>query len=390
MATNKIAIERIEEEIKKLQNKEMTLFFFTIDSKNTPNGHLVYTYELALSMKKLGYDVKMLYQLPNEYSDRQIKKQKEKGNYDPMNAQTFCGVSDWLGSEYGDIEHINIDREGSWKVSPSDILFIPEAFASFMEATYTNRFPGKRYVLLQNFDYVTDNIPLGTQWVNFGISDCIATTNLQANMIKNVMPYVRTQVINPYIPEYFRKSVRPQNLIVNIISKKQSDVNKIVKMFHWKYPIYKFVSFRDLRGMAREHYAEMLKEGSITIWVDTDTPFGYGALEAMRCNNIVIGKIPENIQEWMVDSEGNLLDNAIWFDNFEQLPDMLADVIGSWMQDEIPSKIYEDMEHTNKLYTKEKWDVEVEKLISGIVDSRIKEYTIMINNINNEEKTDNK
>lgn len=387
MATNKNVVERIENEISKLQNKENTLFFFTIDSKNVPNGNIVYTYDLALSMKKLGYNVTMLYQLDNELNAREIRKQKAKGTYDPMDEQVFCGVGDWLGQEYADLPHLNISKRGSWQVSPSDFLFIPEAFSSLMSQTYVHKIPCQRFVLLQNFDYVTDFIPFGAQWINFGIRDCIATTELQANLIKDVMPYVKTRVINPYIPDYFREPVEPKKLIVNVISKKQSDVNKLMKTFYWKYPVYKFITFKDLRGMNREHYADALKEGAITVWVDMDTPFGYGALEAMRCKNIVIGKLPEHIQEWMTDENGELLDNAIWFDSFEQLPDILADVIGSWMQDAIPQVLFDEMKKTNTKYTKSTWDNEVERLINDIVNDKINEFTAIKSNINNATKT---
>jgi len=389
MGNTTTPLERIENEINKLKNKDFTMFFFTIDSKNVPNGSLVYTYDLALSMHKLGYKVTMLYQLDNELSPREIKKRQAKGTYDPMGEQIFCGVKDWMGEEYANLPHINISHQGSWQVSPSDFLFIPEAFSSLMVQTYLHKIPCQRYVLLQNFDYVTDFIPIGSQWLNFGIRDCIATTELQANLIKDVMPYVRTKVLNPHIPEYFRKPVAPKKLVVNVISKKQSDVNKLMKTFYWKYPIYKFISFKDLRGMNREHYAETLKEGAITVWVDTDTPFGYGALEAMRCNNIVIGKLPEHIQEWMLNDEGEIIDNAIWFDSFDQLPDILADVIASWMQDEVPQVLYDNMAKTNLKYTQEEWNKNVEKLADNLVLTRIREfdeiYHLTQQNINNKE-----
>ena len=90
-------IGRIENEINRLNNKEFTMFFFTVDSKNVPSGSVVYTYELAYAMKQLGYNVKMLYQMANPFSERQLRKQKEKGTYDKMNEQTFCGVEDWMG-----------------------------------------------------------------------------------------------------------------------------------------------------------------------------------------------------------------------------------------------------------------------------------------------------
>lgn len=388
MATKEEAIKRLEDEINKLKNKDFNIFFFTVDSKNVPSGSLVYSYELALSLKKLGYNVTMLYQLENEMHDRQKKKLIEKGTYNPMDDNVFCGVGDWMGQEYADLPHLNIAKKNAWSVSPSDFLFIPEAFASLMSQTYVYKIPCQRYVLLYNFDYVTDMIPFGASWINFGIKDCVTTTDLQARLIEDVMPYVKTNVIKPYIPEYFRKPVKPKNLVVNVISKRQTDVKKLMKTFYWKYPVYKFVAFKDLRGMTREHYADMLKEGAITVWIDTETPFGFGALEAMRCDNIVIGKLPENTQEWMVDENDELRDNVIWFDNMTELPDLLADVVGSWMQDEIPQVLYTEMEKTNTMYTKKEWDENVEVFANQMVERRLNEFEVFKNNMLNKDKKD--
>lgn len=388
MATQTEVLERIENEISKLKTNDFNIFFFTLDSKNVPSGSVVYTYELALALHKLGYKVTMLYQLENEMNPKQKAKLIEKGKYNPMDDNVFCGVGDWLGQEYADLPHLNIAKKNAWLTSPSDFLFIPEAFASLMSQTYIYKIPCQRYVLLYNFDYVTDMIPFGASWLNFGIRDCVATTDLQAKLIQDVMPFVRTNVLNPYIPEYFRKPVAPKKLIVNVISKRQSDVKKLMKTFYWKYPVYKFIAFKDLRGMAREHYADALKEGAITVWIDTETPFGFGAVEAMRCNNVVIGKIPENNQDWMVNENDELRDNVIWFDNMSDAPDILADVIGSWMQDEIPQVIYDEMEKTNTMYTKEEWDKNVENFATKMIETRLVELETFKSNIVNKNKKD--
>ncbi len=388
MATQTEVLERIENEISKLKTNDFNIFFFTVDSKNVPSGSIVYSYELALALHKLGYKVTMLYQLENEMNPKQKAKLIEKGNYNPMDDNVFCGVGDWLGQEYADLPHLNIAKKNAWSTSPSDFLFIPEAFASLMSQTYIYKIPCQRYVLLYNFDYVTDMIPFGASWLNFGIRDCVATTDLQAKLIQDVMPFVRTNVLNPYIPEYFRKPVTPKKLIVNVISKRQSDVKKLMKTFYWKYPVYKFIAFKDLRGMAREHYADALKEGAITVWIDTETPFGFGAVEAMRCNNVVIGKIPENNQDWMVNENDELRDNVIWFDNMSDAPDILADVIGSWMQDEIPQVIYDEMEKTNTMYTKEEWDKNVENFATKMIETRLVELETFKSNIVNKNKKD--
>ena len=110
---------------------------------------------------------------------------------------------------------------------------------------------------------------------------------------------------------------------------------------------------------------------------------------SMRCNNIVIGKLPEHIQEWMLNDEGEIIDNAIWFDSFDQLPDILADVIASWMQDEVPQVLYDNMAKTNLRYTQEEWNKNVEKLADDLVLTRLREfdeiYHLTQQNIKNKE-----
>ena len=164
-----------------------------------------------------------------------------------------------------------------------------------------------------------------------------------------------------------------RNLIVNILCKDQKIINKIIKNFYWKYPSYQFVSFRDLRGFSREKFAELLKEGAITIWIDENTYFGYSALEAMRCNNVVIGKIPENETEWMVEGD-SLKNNVIWFDNYKQLPFILSAVIKAWMTDKLSQELIQNMEETNAKYLKSDWDINVENLITDIKNKRLVEF----------------
>ena len=317
-----------------------------------------------------GYNVQMIYQLPNEYTQEEKEELLKKDEVLDEN-RIFHSSSEWMGSEYDGIPHLNISMY-DWTVSPSDFLFIPEVFSSLMFETYKHNIPCKRYVILQNFNYVTEFIPLGVQWSNYGIFDAICTTELQEKKIKQVFPYVNTKVLNPYIDECFRENIKPKNLIVNIVAKNQSDVHRIIKPFYWKYPIYKFISFRDVRNFPREEYAELLKEGAITIWVDDDTQFGYSALEAMRCGNIVIGKMPDDTMEWMTNGD-ELLDNAIWFTNIDQVHAILASVIASWMRNDIPSELTKAMKETNEKYKFSDWKEKANDLFNKIMQERIKE-----------------
>lgn len=362
------AVERINETIEKLKSNDFTFYFFTVDSKNIPNGSVAYIYRLAKTLQDKGYNVKMLYQLEDEYTEGDLYKLRKNNDAIDYN-KVFEGVEEWLGKEYSSLPHMNIATE-EFSVSASDFLFIPEAFSSLMYETYKHKLPCKRYVILQNFDYVTDFIPIGVEWKNYGIYDVITTSENQSRLIKNVFPYVKTHILPPCISEEFRKPLVAKNLVVNIVTKDQNDINKIVKQFYWKYPMYKFISFRDLRNFPREKFAEFLQDSPITVWVDEKTPFGYVPLEAMRCDSIVIGKVPEITPEWMVDEEG-IINNGLWVYDINDIPNAIALAIGSWMRDEVSEELITEMKKTNQLYTVEEWNNNITSLFNEIINNQI-------------------
>lgn len=378
-------IQRIDETIENLKNKGGKMFFFVSDCKNIPNSNMMYVYNLARTMKHMGYDVTMLYQLPNEYTEHELKKAKKKGKIiDEL--RLFGGVGKWLGESYSSLPHMNI-ANGTWAVSPSDFLFIPEVFTSLMKETFDKKIPCKRYVILQNYKYVTEFIPFGDEWASYGITDAITSTDKQAELIKSVFPYVKTTTINPFFPNSLSKPKKAKNLIVNIATAKHSDAEHIIKTFYWKYPILSFVTFRAIRNMTATDYAEMLKEGCITIWHDPETPFGYSALDAIKCGNIIIGKLPEIIPEWMMEN-GDIKNNGFWYNNIEDIPDILAKIIGTWMRDEMPQEIYDEMDKTAQLYTYEDWEKNVTAFCEEATQSRIAEINSIRDSVLKTVKTD--
>lgn len=381
-SNDKKALERIDEAISKLEINDFCFYFFVVDCKNVPNGSIQYIYQLAKTLNDKNYKVKMLYQLENEYDNEELEELKRKEK--PIDERrVFTGVGEWLGEEYMQLEHLNISKQ-EWTVSPSDFLFIPEVFSSLMRQTYQYKAPCKRIVLLHNYDYITEFIPFSDEWGTYGIHDVIANTKAQGDLISSVFPYVNVKILNPYISNIFRKPIKPKKLIVNIISKKTEDVNKIMKQFYWKYPMYKFISFRDLRGYPKETFAEFLQESAITVWIDNETPFGYSAIEAIKTGNIVIGKVPEHMPEWMGDENG-LFNNGVWTYDLNTIPDILSRVLGSWMQDRIPETLCENMDNVDNLYTFEGYQNNVNEIINGYINDRInelKEIKTVINNKN--------
>ena len=231
-------------------------------------------------------------------------------------------------------------------------------------------------------------MPFAAQWGDFGILDCVCNTEYNSELIKDIFPYVRTTVVEPYIDKVFGQTIEPKKLIVNIVARDQSDINRVIKPFYWKYPTFKWVSFRDLRGFSKEGFAKALREAAITIWVDTDTSFGYSAIEAMKSGSIVIAKVPEKPLKWMdPDDEQSLsLRNCcIWFDDFNSVQRQIATVVRSWITDNVPSEVEEEAKKVTDMFSEKKTTDAFNDYLDKIIKTRRIELEALISKTEKEE-----
>ena len=357
---NAKAIERINSEIEKIDKKKNKIFFVVIDTKGNPSGSLEYIYKLAKIAHDSGYDVTMLH-----------------------TEDEFVGVGDWLGEDYASLPHANISKDNVM-VSPSDVMFIPEIFSQVMNQT--KKLPCKRIAILQNYDYILEQMPFAAQWGDFGIMECITNEKYNEDLLHDIFPYVKTNVIPPYIDKIFGTTSEPKKMIVNVVAKDQSDINRIVKPFYWKYPAFKWVSFRDLRGFPKSTFASALREGAITIWADDDASFGYSALEAIKSGSILIAKLPKEELSWAYEDgkNGKTLRNCcIWFEDFNDLHKKIASVVRSWTLDKVPSILEKEGKKVLNLYSEEKTKDTFSTYLNGVLSNRKKEMEDLIVQVKN-------
>lgn len=363
------AIEKVKNAIKSIEDKDLTLYFFVIDSKGAPMGSLAYVYETAKHLSDLGYNVKMLHA-----------------------ENDFVGVESWLGKDYASLPHYNIEKDREHiTLGADDFVFVPEVYANVMSKL--KPMPSKTVAILQNFGYATEVIPLGASWDDLKVRDCITTTDGLKEHLHSVMPNVNTRVIRPSVPDYFFRDNKAKKLIINVVTKNQADYNQIVKPFHWKYPMYSWVAFRNVANIERHEFADVLDESFATIWSDTNTDFGHAALEAMASGNIVIGKVPENIPDWMLDENGNLANNGVWFFKNSEAQDAIASVVQSFITNSVPQELLDNARETAKRYLSEYHRKDVEKVFSELFEQRKKELEIVLSILerqeaNKEEKTE--
>tara|TARA_R110000803_G_scaffold13641_1_gene38264 strand:+ start:4841 stop:5965 length:1125 start_codon:yes stop_codon:yes gene_type:complete len=352
-------LESIKQSIEKINKKEFGIYFFSIDTKGNPTAGVATIYEHAKKLRELGYNAQILH---------------DKNDYKLREDEEGMGIAEWLGEDYANIPHVSIESQ-QLQVGPSDFVVIPEAFASIMKQTVN--FPCKRIVFLQSYEYIFEMLEIGESWEQYNIKDVITTNENLKNYVNSMFRGLNTNVIPIGIPEYFNDTnLKPKIPTVSMVTRDKRELLKIVKIFYQKYPHYRFITFRDLSGLPRKMFAKELQKSFLSVWVDELSSFGTFPLESMKCNTPVIGKIPRMVPEWMgtVDENGNLQlnDNGIWTANLNSLSDIVATMVGLYLEDALPQNIMEGMDNWKEKYNTK----ESENVLSEVYDKIFKERIV--------------
>jgi hypothetical protein len=352
-------LENLKNALDRLKGKDFGIYFYTIDTKGNPVASVANIYEQVKILNELGYKAYILHQ---------------QNDYKLYEDENGMGIANWLGTEYANLPHISIESQ-QLQIGPSDFLIIPEAFAGLIKET--QNFPCKRIVLLQAYEYVFEDLGLGESWGQFGINRAITVSQTQKDYIEGIFRNVKCDVLPVGIPEYFKPNEKPKKPIISIMARDKREILKLVKVFYQKYPHYKFITFRDMSGMAKETFAEQLRESFLSVWVDDLSGFGTYPIESMKSNTPVIGKIPRMVPEWMGvnDNNGNvqLKENGVWTSNINALPDIVATMVGLFLEGGIPENITSNMKETAKNYTMEELSKNISSVYENIVNERVVE-----------------
>ena len=307
--------EKLERSVNNMKEKLSRIYFMVQDTKGNAKASIKYIYHMALTLKNNGYNAIILHEKPE-----------------------YFGVSSWLGEEYmTKLEHRSIDGT-SLEISPDDLIIIPEIYGFIMEQI--TKLPCGKIVLSQAFDHVFETLQPGQSWPQLGFYKCITTSNKQKELIESVIRNVSVDVIEPFISEEFQKNKFPPKTIVNIHTRDHRDTTNLIKIFYIKFPQYRWITFRDLRGLTEPEFAEAMKESFISIWIDQTSSYGTFPLESMKMGIPVLGLVPDIAPSWMTE------DNGLWLNNKTLIVDVLSDFIQNWLEDNVNPQIYEQMEKT--------------------------------------------
>lgn len=342
---NQEQISKLENSIENMKNKTMRIYFLVQDTKGNAKASVRYIYQMAMSLKKSGYNTIILHEKPD-----------------------YFGVSSWLDESYmNELEHKPIEGT-NLEVSPEDLIVVPELYGFIMEQI--KKLPCGKVVLSQSYDYIFDTLQPGDTWSQFGFLKCITTSEKQKEWIKNTMRSVSIDVVEPVISDNFKKQVLPPKTVINIHTRDHRDTTNTIKAFYSRFPQYRWFTFRDLRGLSESDFSEKMKDSFVSIWVDPIAGYGTFPLESIKMGIPVIGVVPNMVPEWMNEN------NGIWINNPNILVDVIADFIQNWLEDNINPELYTEMEKTSeKLITVEKFEENVNNVFNEMIQTRLNTFS---------------
>jgi hypothetical protein len=334
---------KLEKSIQNMKDKSSRIYFLVQDTKGNARASVRYIYQMAMALKNNGFNSIILHEKPE-----------------------YFGVSSWLDEEYMKLPHNAIEGT-NLAISPEDIIVIPEIYGFVMDQI--SNLPCGKVVLCQAYDHIFETLNPGDTWTKLGFYKCITTSDRQKEMIESMMRGLSVDVVSPFISEVFEKQKFPPKTIISVHSRDQRETVNMIKAFYAKFPQYRWITFRDMRGLSELEFANAMKESFCSVWLDSTSAFGTYPLESFKMGIPVIGLVPNLQPEWMNEN------NGIWINNQNMIVDVVADFIQNWLEDNISPVVFEEMEKTmSEISDKSKFESDVVTLFNNMINTRLTSF----------------
>ena len=98
--------------------------------------------------------------------------------------KSYTGVNSWLGDEYDNLSVVSI-KDDKVEIKMDDILVVPEYYSNALQQL--SNVKCVKVMLVQQKDYIFENLPIGSRWSDFGFDRVITTTESSK---KYIMEYL--------------------------------------------------------------------------------------------------------------------------------------------------------------------------------------------------------
>jgi len=316
---NQEQLSKLEKSIQTMKDKQCRIYLVVQDTKGNAKASIRYIYQVGMALKNNGFNPIILHEKPD-----------------------YFGVGNWLGEEYmTELPHMAIEG---------------------------------KVVLCQAYDHIFETLNPGDTWSRLGFYKCITTSEKQKEVIETLMRGVSIDVLPPVISECFEKQTLPPKTIISVHTRDQRETVNLIKAFYARFPQYRWITFRDMRGLSEKEFANAMKESFCSVWMDQTSGFGTFPLESFKMGIPIIGLVPNLVPEWMNE------DNGIWINNPNMMVDVIADFTQNWLEDNISPVIFEGMEKTISEYSDmNRFESNVVELFSKMIDTRLESFEEQLN-----------
>ncbi len=371
----------LDEVITKINNNDFNIYFYC-PAMNTPSGGIGVLFKQANILQEHGFNVTMIYEprFDSKASHEESQKKHKKIDiFEKFNPS-------WLGEQLGKVKLRALGTDTYFysdgtkekceelRINPEDMVIIPEGFPNVMQKF--SQLPCHKVVFAQSWYYVLNALSVNQTWQQFGFNHVISVSDGITEYLNAIMPGLNIKQYSQSIDRNLFKPVAYQNKYPKIAympGRSQDAILKtfnVIKTFYCFYPQYKWIRFDELKGLAKEEFAERLGESAFILYTDEIAGFGTFPLEAMACGTHVIGWTPLGGKEYISP------DNGFWAHTGEifQLAELMGIALEKYLtsQMDVPS-IQEEYEKTLSKYTPENEQESILKIYNEYKHERISE-----------------
>lgn len=351
--SNQNNISKLETALEKIETGESTVYFLTYDTKNNARAGVKHIYDMCQTLKNNGIKSKLI-----------------------VESKSYQGVSSWLGEEYKDIEIVTI-KEDKIELNIYDILVVPEYYSNTLEQLSNVRCV--KIMLVQQKDYIFENLSIGSRWSDYGFDTVITTTEESKKYILEYFPESLVFLVPPIIGDNFKPSGKPKKPFIAISSRDRLIHRRIISEFYLKFPQLRWITFKDMIQMTYDDFSKNLSECMVSVWVDDESTFGTFPLESMKCGVPVVGKIPNTEPDWLDD-------NGIWTYDLTKLVELLGTYVLAWVDGvELDDEVKTKMKETLLPYEKSITENNILSIFNSIKNKRVDGIKKAISNLKHEE-----